>query len=63
MAQRWCKVHCFVVQIKSKMATDGWKLGADGAIGFNRNYVKTTPQAAVTEFRFEQLAPILAIGA
>lgn len=51
------------MQVKTKVSSDGWKVAADGTISFNRSYVKAAPQAAVTEFRFEQLAPILAIGA
>ena len=54
-------VHC--VQIQAKVAKEGWKV-ADGVVSFNRSQEqKAAPQAAVTEFRFEQLAPILAIGA
>lgn len=50
------------LQIKAKVAKDGWKVGADGVVSFNRSQVqKAVPQAAVTEFRFEQLAPILAL--
>lgn len=52
------------MQIQENVAKNGWKVGADGVINFNHSHIqKAAPQAAVTEFRFEQLAPILALSA
>jgi len=50
--------------IQSKVSKDGWIVGDDDIVKFNKGQVtKAAPQAAVADFRFEQLAPVLAISA
>ena len=52
------------MQIQSKVSSHGWKVGHDGTISFaGSSTKKAVPQAVTTGFKFDQLAPILSIGA
>lgn len=55
---------CMWSQIQSKVSSNGWQVGQDGTIAFASSRTKkAVPQGVNTEFRFDQLAPLLSIGA